>query len=348
MVKLAGGALWVAFFLVASYGQAAAQMDVQTVLASGIVINEILAHTDPPQQDAIELYNPTDAAIDIGAWILADDNNAKQRYVIPPATVLAPGAYYVVTLDGDAPFRLSEFGETIFLFQPGVGDTPGPLVDRASFGVSPNGVSFGRITLSTGDTQYALLQAISLGYANALPQVGPLVIDEVIYRPADGRDEYVAIRNMGTAPMTLCDLTATGLPVVLRMDGDDAYVFSCDVVLGPGQRLFVADATPAEFRTQYGLGAGMLVLGPFKGRLSNEGELVEIVWPQPPETDGTIAYYALDQIDYSAAAPWPVITSDGLALRRLDLTGYGNDPAHWRAGASSLLEQGVWLPWVAK
>ena len=221
-------------------------------------------------------------------------------------------------------------------------------MDRAEFGVSPNGVSFGPLTLSTGEVRQVLLQAVTLGAANALPQIGPLVIDELMHRPTDGRAEYVAIRNVGALAAPLCDLTATGLPAILRMGGNDAFRLPCGPLLEQKGRLFIARATPAEFRQQYGIGADVLVVGPFSGRLSNEGELVEIVWPQPPETDGSIAYFALDQVDYAATAPWPVLTTDGIALVRREPTAFGDDPANWRAANEAPLARRVWLPWVGK
>ena len=41
-------------------------------LGCSILINEILAHTDVPVLDTIELYNPTDQIVDISHWYLTD------------------------------------------------------------------------------------------------------------------------------------------------------------------------------------------------------------------------------------------------------------------------------------
>ena len=43
-----------------------------------MVVNEVLTHTYPPQKDAIELFNTTDAQIDIGGWFLSDSTNYKK------------------------------------------------------------------------------------------------------------------------------------------------------------------------------------------------------------------------------------------------------------------------------
>src|SRR5204863_4609139 len=43
-----------------------------------IRINEILTHTDPPDLDAIELFNPTSSAADLGGWYLTDDGRVPR------------------------------------------------------------------------------------------------------------------------------------------------------------------------------------------------------------------------------------------------------------------------------
>ena len=344
--RLAGHLLQI-LALAACYGQSTPVAAAQPLLPQ---INEILAHTDSPQVDAVELFNPGAAALDVGGWWLTDNADADPRLVIPSGTVIDAGGYLVIELDNDAPFRLSEFGETLFLYAPGSGAAPGPLADRAEFGISPNGVSFGPIVLSTGVVRQVLLQAVTLGAANALPRVGPLVIDEVMYRPAAGLAEYVAIRNAGNTPELLCAQFGAGqvLPSILRVDGDTAFSLPCGPLLEPGERLFIARAAPDDFRMQYGLDASVFVAGPFDGRLSNEGELVEIAWPQPPEVDGSIAYYALDQVEYGVATPWPVLPTEGISLVRRHLTAFGDDPANWRSSAAPPEAERVWLPQVVR
>ena len=61
------------------------------------MINEVLSHTDPPVEltDSIELYNTTDAPIDIGGWYLSDAASKFTKYQIPRNTILGPGNYIV-------------------------------------------------------------------------------------------------------------------------------------------------------------------------------------------------------------------------------------------------------------
>lgn len=58
-----------------------------------IRINEVLTHTDLPMTDTIELWNPGEAAIDLGGWLLSDSSARLARFRIPPGTTLPPGEF---------------------------------------------------------------------------------------------------------------------------------------------------------------------------------------------------------------------------------------------------------------
>ena len=62
-----------------------------------VVINEALTHTDLPEIDTIELYNPTASPAAVGGWFLTDDHTQPANYRIPMDTVIPPGGY--VTFD---------------------------------------------------------------------------------------------------------------------------------------------------------------------------------------------------------------------------------------------------------
>src|SRR6185503_13285240 len=64
-------------------------------LITDIIINEVLTHTDPPLEDAIELYNPTTNAVDISYWWLSNSRDNPQKYQIAANTVVAPRGYIV-------------------------------------------------------------------------------------------------------------------------------------------------------------------------------------------------------------------------------------------------------------
>jgi len=55
----------------------------------GVVINELLAASAPPQTDWIELHNPTAVSVEIGGWFLTDDRAQPKKYRLPDGLVLA-------------------------------------------------------------------------------------------------------------------------------------------------------------------------------------------------------------------------------------------------------------------
>ena len=50
---------------------------------AALVINEILTHTDAPDVDLIELFNPTGQPVGVGGWFLTDDVGVPRKYTIP-------------------------------------------------------------------------------------------------------------------------------------------------------------------------------------------------------------------------------------------------------------------------
>ena len=69
-------------------------------VTSAVQINEVLTHTDDPREDQIELFNPTDTAIDIGGWYLSDSNNNYKAFRIPNGTII-PAYGFIVFNESD-------------------------------------------------------------------------------------------------------------------------------------------------------------------------------------------------------------------------------------------------------
>ena len=121
---------------------------------SGIVINEVLAHTDAPQSDAIELYNPTGQAIDVSLWFLSDSITSPFKFRIPAGTIIPPGGYLVYDESDFNPnpanpgandFALSSNGDDVVLSRPTIvsGSVNTFVEDSVSFGATFNGESLG-------------------------------------------------------------------------------------------------------------------------------------------------------------------------------------------------------------
>ena len=77
----------------AEYGGSPGQAGVGPM--ADVVINEVLTHTDQPEVDSIELYNPTAGSINVGGWYLSDSNSDYLKFRIPDSTQIAAHGYLV-------------------------------------------------------------------------------------------------------------------------------------------------------------------------------------------------------------------------------------------------------------
>ena len=317
-----------------------------------ILVNEVLTHTDLPQVDAIELFNPTSVEVNIGGWFLTDDSSAPKKYRIPPNSMIPARGYWVVNENQWSTnlFRLSSRGEHVYLLS---GDSNLNLTGYShgfGFDAAPNGVSFGRYVNSVGEEQFPLQIALSLSNANFGPRVGPAVISEIMYHPAPGGDEFVELQNSTSTNLSLFDVA---YPMnTWKLEGL-GYSFPTNVVLGPSGYLLVVATNPASFRAKYSVPVTVPVLGPYPGHLQAGGERLKLQRPDTPEvtpTNAVVPYITVDAVRYHDKVPWPpAAAGGGLSLQRINPAAYGDDPINWQAadptpGQSLLDSDGDTLP----
>ena len=314
----------------------------------GIVINEILAHTDPPLEDAIELHNTTAAAIDIGGWYLSDDLDKTldpsgavlKKILIPAATVIPPGGYkvfYEAQFNAGANgFKLSSRGEAVYLSSgDGAGNLTGHIVSE-TFGATDNGRSLGRYQTSDrtvftalaartfgADTPNTVTEfRTGTGVANAQPVVADVVINEIMYHPDGTGAEWVELHNTSTAA---ADLTAWQL-------GGLALTFPAATEIPAGGFLLVVDSTtvtPAQFRIDNNVPVAVPILG-HVFVLDNDGESIELRKP-----NGADPAIVVGRVRYNDKVPWPTEADGaGASLERFSPTTFGDDPANWGTGAT--------------
>jgi hypothetical protein len=170
-------------------------------LPGAVIVNEVLAHTDLPQVDAIEFYNTTDEAIDVSGWFVSDVSANLMKYQIAAGTIIAAHGYLVLTADNFnnssdpgclETFALSEYGEDVYL-SSSAGGLVGGYREHASFTAMPVGVSQGLYTKSDGGTDFTLLEQVTLGAANdTIPYISDLVINRIMYNPTAATAEEIA------------------------------------------------------------------------------------------------------------------------------------------------------------
>lgn len=318
---------------------------------AGVLITEALTRNDaPPPPDTIELHNPTEQPAEVGGWWLTDDFNTPAKFRIPNGTSIAPLDY--LTFDatqfgaGDAGFGLGADGDEVWLFSADAAGQLTGYVHGHRFGAADDGVSFGLHVTSDGQEHFVAQSAPTLGTANAGPQVGPVVISEIMYHPSGGDDgtdcsgdEYIEIVNISAE---VVPLFAADRPTnTWRVRGGVDFDFPTDLTLAGGEYILLVNFNPtntaltAAYRSKYTVDASVRLFGPFSGRLDNSGETIGLLKPAVSGAD-VVAHVLTDRIDYGDAAPWPGgADGSGQSLQRLDLGAFGNEPANWIAASPS-------------
>jgi hypothetical protein len=349
---------------------------------TNVVINEVLSHTDPPLEDAVELYNPANAPVDLGGWYLSDSDTILRKFRIPNGTVIAAHGYRTFY---EFQFNPLPITSANFAFSSANGDdawltavdTNGVATGyrtHASFGPQFNGVSFGRYQTSVG-VDFTAMSALSFGTAvtahsptnqlalfrtgagaaNGYPRVGPIVISEFMYRPPpigtndDTQNEFIELHNLAAVPVPLYDVAHPTNGWRLRAAVD--FDFNLSHIIPAGGFLVVVPFDPATngaslatFRAQYGTNATLA--GPWSGKLSNNGEAIELLAQDAPQTVGPdvglVPYVTMDRVVYSNTVPWPAgANGTGQSLQRVNFAAYGNEPTNWMAAAPNAGTSGM-------
>ncbi|NCC52102.1 MAG: hypothetical protein EOM20_12915, partial [Spartobacteria bacterium] len=302
-----------------------------------VVINEVLAHTDIPLEDAVELCNRTTNDMDLAGWYLSDDADVRKKYEIPSMSIPAGGyaVFYESAFNGAGahiPFALSELGDTVFLTAADAQSNLTRYVASQAFGATENGVSLGRYPDGAGD--FVALSEPTLGASNVVPLTGPVVISEIMYHPADDDEagEYIELFNAGTNAVALFDVAHPTNTWMLGEAFDD-FFFPPGIVMQPEERVLAVGTTnTAAFRVAYGLDSNVVVMGGWTGKLSNAGETISLWKPGTPEPD-QVPYILVERVTYSDEAPWPTgADGAGPSLERIDATAYANTSHNWFAG----------------
>ncbi len=308
-----------------------------------LLINEALTHQDDDTPgDWIELYNASTNPLDINGWFISDDEDDRTKVKLSGLSSIAPGGYLVLTeyshfgtaAAGTNGFALSELGESIYLSSGEDGELTGYRVEQ-DFGAAERNVTFGRHVKSDGSVDFTALSAQTSGSANAYPLIGDVVISEIMYHPADSNAyEYIELCNRTSSDVQLFHSTYPAN--TWKLDGAVEFTFPEGLVLSPGECIVISETSEAAFRSVYSVDAGVTVLGPYDGKLNNDGEDLELTRPGDPEVlTGEVPYILVELVEYNDADPWPT-AADGLgsSLERVDLALYPNDCENWAANAS--------------
>ncbi len=291
-----------------------------------VVINEVLTHSDPPLEDAIELHNTSASAVNISGWYLSDARTLLRKFRIPNGTTIPANGLRVfyetnfnpIPLDPGSFSLSSAKGDEVYLSVADANNILTGYRTVVSFGAAANGVSFGRyITsgLNAGKVEFTAMAQRTFGVdnpptlddfragtgkTNSGPLVGPVVISEVHYHPVDLiggvdnlADEFVEIRNITGAAVPLYD---PAYPTnVWRLRDAVSFRFPPNASIPANGIIVIVGFNPTNtallnaFKTKFSVQAGAVILGPFDGKLDNSTDSVELARPDAPQATGSDA-----------------------------------------------------------
>ena len=171
-----------------------------------LVINEAIASNasfldeDGDSSDWLEIYNRSNAPVDLNGWTLSDDTEQPDQWTFPNIT-LAAGDYMVVwasdedRTDPEAPlhtnFKLSTNGETVALY-----DSTGRQVHELTIENTLTDISVG-LSRASGDLAYYATP--TPGAANNTTEYLGVVVSEVVFSHPGGKASPAMVMLSGAA-----------------------------------------------------------------------------------------------------------------------------------------------------
>lgn len=293
---------------------------------SSIQINEVLAHTDLPDVDYIEIFNSGITSVDMLGFALTE-NVHSNKYLFPSNSIIAPQGYLLLT-QTNLGFSLSSHGDSVFLTDL----IENRVVDAVRFGATQNGVAQGRTPDGAPDGLQTLSQKTP-GTTNAQARVHSVVINEIMYHPIteDGNDEYVELYNHGT---TTVDVS------YWRFTDGISYVIPAGTHIPAGGFLVIAE-NAVHMIERYAALNRTNTLGNFSGSLSDSGERIILARPDNlslPNSD----FVHVDSVTYNDGPRWGTWTDGGgSSLELCDASSDNRLPPNW-AGSDETQK----APWV--
>lgn len=275
-----------------------------------IFINEILAHTDAPWVDFVELFNYGNNPVDLSGCILTDDPTTN-KFRIPTGTLI-PALGWLSYTELQLGFALNAAGETIYLLAP----DGSRVIDALRFGAQQNGVAWGRFP--DGAVEWHRLEQPTPGHANARFLKSPVVINELYYHPITENedDEFIELYNRSGGVVDLAGW---------RLRGGIRFDLPAGSILGPGETLVIARDVARLLAVHTNLNPTR-VLGNYSGRLGNRRDVVELQMPDDlvsTNQSGIIItnkiYITVEEVAYRDGGRWGRwADGGGSSLERVD------------------------------
>ena len=238
-----------------------------------LMINEISRKI--PNTLEIELFNTTGQTFQLDELALALSANFQNASPIEGSLSPAGFATFKIPLNDpdEQTFR-------IFLFHQNTRD----VIDAQKQNV-PQNSSMQRFP--DGEKHWFATSSNTLDKPNSIHRSRDVVINEIMYDPPYGQPDLEFIELFNRADQAI-DLSGW------QLSGGIAYHFPDGIIMSPKSFLVIADQPD----TLNDIHPHLNALGPLKGKLSNDGELIMLL-----DAQGNLA----DEIDFKTEGDWPTL-----------------------------------------
>jgi len=270
-----------------------------------VVINEVKFHTSGTQ--FIELYNRSNASVNIGRFYLSNDPDNLRLFQISTNTML--GAYgRIAFLRSQLGFTMNTGADRILLTSP----SATVVIDARAVEAGPREMSEGRWPDGADDWYY---MSPTTGTANTVTLNTSVVINEIMYHPLSGldTDEYIELYNVSASPVNMGGWSFTrGV----------SFDFTSTMTIPAGQYRVVAKDRN-RLISRYSL-SPTVVWGNYQGNLDDGGEKIRL-----RDANMNVA----DEVTYADGGHWSQF-ADGVGSS-LELIDPRHDNSNYQAWAAS-------------
>lgn len=209
---------------------------------NNVIVNELLSHTDPPIEDAVEFQNRAATNFNISGWWLSNQRINRMKWKVPNGPAIPPNGFRVLyegtgwtngfnSTNAASPLTFNAaHGDQLVLSQVDANGNLTGYVIYEEFEAAAHGYSFIHYdTTVAGDYKFVAGSRTTFGFddptnvsefragtglSNAYPRIGPIVINEIMFAPSNTvfGTNIVAKQNNDEEYIELLNITTNSVP----------------------------------------------------------------------------------------------------------------------------------------
>lgn len=322
-----------------------------------VVINEVISNS--VLRNSIELFNTTDAPIELsGAW-LSDSSSHLEKYQFPNDTMIEANGFLMIydsdfNPDPENPSETSfdlrdRDGGELWLTR-GADDGPTEFVDHVRWRAQKLNLPWGRSEES--QFEFVPLSHASINTENAGVTLGPVVVSEVQYQSdipsfeaiqiaPEIRPHHLSFVELYNSSESSVDISEWRLERAVELEFAETTELSSHelivlVTFDPDveENLALTDA----FRTHYQIGPEIRLTGAFVSNYTETFGRIDLLEAGPVDKIDTSfrPLHLHDRVRFDSSTPWPVDTNGGGdSLHRTAIDAFGGIAQSWTGAAPS-------------